>query len=148
MISMFALPWKTVARPAGDRVLVFSSRFDGRGIRSARAMLRSGMGIRRGALQAPGCLGASLCARPLRGKYHTLSAWQDEQSLMAFARSAPHRDGIRALRAAGPVDGVLISWWEDAAGWRPRWDEALRRVAAATPGPYTGPAAPEHEPVA
>jgi heme-degrading monooxygenase HmoA len=145
---MFALPWKTVAAPTGERVLVFASRFDGRGFGSARVMLGAGIGIRRGALHAPGCLGASLWARPLRGKYHTLSAWQDEESLAAFARSAAHRDGVRALRAVGPVDGVLISWWENAADWRPNWKAAISRAAAATPGPYAGPGAAEREPTA
>jgi heme-degrading monooxygenase HmoA len=140
-MSMFTLPWRWRRRPAEGRVLVFASRFDSRGFRSSWALFAGGMRIWRTASRSPGSYGASLWAKPFRGKYYTLSAWESEEALHAFARSAVHRSGIKALYAAGKVDGVLISWWEDADGWRPQWKDAIRRADASTPGRYAGPAA-------
>jgi hypothetical protein len=139
-MSIFRLPWIGRRRPTTGQVLVFVSRFDGQGFRSALTLLMHGMRIWRSAVRSPGSYGASLWARPLRGKYYTLSAWESEEALRAFARSAVHRSGVKAMYAAGNVDGVLISRWEDADGWRPRWPEAMRRADVATPGRYAGPA--------
>jgi heme-degrading monooxygenase HmoA len=137
--SLFKLPWRGQRRAETERVLVFASRFDGRKPRSAWALLRYGTRVWLVAARSPGCLGAALWAKPLRGKYYTLSAWDSEAALRAFAHDAAHRDGIRALRRLSEIDGVLISWWTDGASWRPRWREAMRRADAATPGPYAGP---------
>jgi heme-degrading monooxygenase HmoA len=109
------------------------------------ALLVGGMRIWLTALRSPGVLGASLWAKPIRGNYYTLSAWESEEALRAFARSAAHRRGVKTLYAAGEVDGVLISWWEDADTWRPNWQDAVRRANASTrartPGPRRQPSA-------
>jgi heme-degrading monooxygenase HmoA len=147
-MSIFKLPWIGRRRATQGQVLVFASRFDGRGVRSSWALFTGGMRIWRTALRSPGVLGASLWAKPIRGSYYTLSAWESEEALRAFARSAAHRRGVKVLRAAGAVDGVLISWWEDADTWRPRWKDALRRAHASTPGPYAGPAPSTQRPAA
>ncbi|MFL6239685.1 MAG: antibiotic biosynthesis monooxygenase family protein [Actinomycetes bacterium] len=140
-MSLFRLPWVGRRRADGERVLVFASRFDSRNPLSGLALLGYGLRIWRGAVRSPGCVGASLWAKPLRGKYYTLSAWESEEALGAFARSKAHRSGVKSLRAAGKVDGALISWWEGAATWRPNWKDAMRRADASPTGPYAGPAA-------
>jgi heme-degrading monooxygenase HmoA len=140
-MTIFKLPWRWRRRPDSGRVLVFASRFDGRGFRASCALFTGGVRIWRSAVRSPGVYGASLWAKPFRGKYYTLSAWESEEALRGFARGAVHRSGVKALYAAGSVDGVLISWWEDADGWRPHWKDAIRRADASTPGPYAGPAA-------
>jgi heme-degrading monooxygenase HmoA len=142
-MSLFKLPWFGRRRAPGEQVLVFASRFDSRNPLSALALTIYGMWIWLGAVRSPGCIGASLWAKPLRGKYYTLSAWESEAALQAFARSKAHRNGIKALRKAGKVDGVLISWWVDSGAWRPRWKDAIRRADASPTGPYAGPAAEE-----
>ena len=135
-----ASPWQWRAKPTGERMLVFASRFDGRGQRFARTLLSGGGRVRKQVLASPGALGVSIYARPLRGKYYTLSAWADEESLRAFARSGgPHAEAIRELRNRGAVTGVLISWWQPASAGAPTWDDALRRIEASPPGPYAGP---------
>jgi heme-degrading monooxygenase HmoA len=143
-MSLFKLPWFGRRRAKGEQVLVFASRFDSRNPLSGLALLIYGMWIWLGAVRTPGCIGASLWAKPLRGKYYTLSAWESEVALHAFARSKGHRQGVKALRKVGKVDGVLISWWEDCTAWRPRWKAAIRRADAAPTGPYAGPAQPEN----
>jgi heme-degrading monooxygenase HmoA len=139
-MSLFKLPWFGRRRVRSDRVLVFASRFDGRNPRSALVLAVYGMRIWFTAVRSPGSVGASLWAKPLRGRYYTLSAWESEDALREFASSKAHRTGIKMLRKIGNVDGVLISWWEDGADWKPRWKDAIHRADASPTGPYAGPA--------
>ena len=107
-MSLFKLPWVGRRRATtGQPVLVFASRFDSRNPLSALVLTVYGIRIWLTAARSNGSLGASLWAKPLRGRYYTLSAWESEEALHAFARSKPHRAGIKALRKAGKVDGVL-----------------------------------------
>jgi hypothetical protein len=151
---MSTLPWQWQERPMGSRVLVFASRFDGQGMgngrrpRGAFRLMRHSLAIRRQVLRTRGAVGVSVSARPLRGEYYTLSAWQDEQSLLAFAHRGAHKAGVQDLYRRGPVTGVLIAWWEDATSWKPRWDDAIRRTWEATPGQYIGPDDSERRPAA
>jgi heme-degrading monooxygenase HmoA len=140
-MSIFKLPWLGRRAPRSGRVLVFASRFDSRNPLSALALAIYGVGIWLASARSRGNLGASLWAKPIRGRYYTLSVWESEETLRAFARSKPHRAGVKALYKVGKVDGVLISWWEDTSGKRPRWQDAIRRADASAPGPYVGPAA-------
>ncbi|MHB8452362.1 MAG: DUF3291 domain-containing protein [Mycobacteriales bacterium] len=141
--SLIRTPWVSQSRVRNDRVLVFASRFDGPGPRAGRRLLAYGIRVRANAIVAKGCLGAAVLARPVKGAYYTLSVWQDEPSLQAFAHGKGHRTAVRAMRASGPFNGVLISWWAPAGERRPHWNEVLRRTTAAEPGPYRGP---EREP--
>ena len=139
MLSLLRTPWRVKERPSGDRVLVFVSRFDAAGLRSSLRLMRYSPAIGRAARTAPGCIGSALLARPVKGAYYTVSYWQDEESLKAFTRQRPHRAGVKALHAAGPVDGVLISWWADATARRPRWSEVMHRADVSARGRYAGP---------
>ncbi len=139
-MSLFRLPWLGRPRAKSDApVLVFVSRFDSRNPLSALALLFYGMSIWVYAARSRGAVGASLWAKPLRGKYYTMSAWESEDALREFSRSKVHRAGVKALRRVGKVDGVLISWWEDGTAWKPRWKNAMHRADASPTGPYAGP---------
>jgi hypothetical protein len=139
-MSLFKLPWVGRRRTtSSEPVLVFASRFDSHNPLSALTLVIYGIWIWLTAARSRGCVGASLWAKPMRGKYYTLSAWTGESDLHAFARSNAHRTGVKTLRKVGAVDGVLISWWEDGVDWRPRWKDAIRRTDASPRGPYAGP---------
>lgn len=88
---------------------------------------------------APGCLGASLVARPLRREFFTLSAWADRDALYAFASTEPHHGIMRGLRPI--MRTSTFTFWEVPADRLPlTWDDAKRRLAdqaradEATPG--------------
>lgn len=140
-MNLLAVPWATTGPAPDQPTLVFASRFDShRSLRSAGRLLRLSGRVRGAALRADGCYGAGLLARPLLGSYYTLSRWRDEAALAAFAHNGLHRDAVRAMRAAGEVDGVLISWWEPPQRPRPSWAEVIARTAASPTGAYRGPA--------
>jgi heme-degrading monooxygenase HmoA len=144
-MSLFKLPWLGRRRVQLGEVLVFGSRFDNRNLSSALVLLVYGPWIWLTAVRTPGCVGASLWAKPLRGRYYTFSAWENEEALRKFASTRAHRVGIKMLRKVGNVDGVLISWWEGGTEWRPRWRAAMKRLDASPTGPYSGPAQAEEQ---
>lgn len=97
---MATLPWKKLAEVDRDREYVlYASRLPLRSLRSTPAFVRLIPQIRAQMGRARGAVGYSLRAQVMRGTYWTVSAWEDEESLAAFALSAPHIDVMRALRA-------------------------------------------------
>lgn len=138
MPTMFTLPWRWTGPLRPEQTVVFASRFDAKGARARWALLVAGTRLRRAVLASPGALGVSLRAHPLAGRYYTLSMWEDEDSLSAFAHGADHGAVVRHIGELGPVSGVLISRKDD--GQRPRWGEIRRWVDSSEPGPYRGPA--------
>jgi len=134
MATIFTLPWRwnKAARP--QRVVLFVSRFDATGLKDRCILSVVGIRLRRSVLASPGALGVSLRAQPIVGRYYTLSMWEDEASLMAFAHGGQHQGAVGRIRELGPVSGILISREDDPD--RPRWGEILDWVANAEPGPY------------
>jgi hypothetical protein len=134
MPTMLVLPWRWTGQPRPENVLLFASRFDGTGLRTGWRLLTGGIRLRRAVLRAPGALGASVRAHPVRGRYYTLSMWKDQDSLMAFAHGSAHRRAVRGLAELAPTRGVLIS--RAAGPQRPAWPDTLRWLTALEPGPY------------
>jgi hypothetical protein len=76
--------------------------------------------------RSSGLIGYSLNARPLTGRFWTLSVWDNESALQAFVNAAPHVDTMRALIPhMGPTR--FVRWTVLCAHLPVRWDEALRR---------------------
>jgi hypothetical protein len=134
MPTIFTLPWRWTKAARPERPIVFASRFDANGLKARWVLFAAGIRLRRAVLASPGALGVSLRAHPLAGRYYTLSMWDDEASLIAFADGGDHRAAVRRISELGPVSGILISR-EDGAS-RPRWGDILHWVSSAEPGPY------------
>lgn len=131
---MPTLPWRWTGTTRPDHTLLFVSRFDAHGLKSRGLLFTAGSQLRKVVLDSPGALGVSLRAQPIAGRFYTLTMWQDEASLMAFAHSAEHRAAVGRLHRLGPVTGVLVS--RDWDGSQPRWREVVRWVSTVEPGPY------------
>jgi len=139
--TMFVVPWRWTGARRSDHALLFASRFDAKGLRARWLLFRGGLRMRREVLSAPGALGVGLRAHPVRGRFYTLSMWQDEASLLLFARAPKHQGVVGAMRRLGPVQGALVSRDADTAR-PPSWRYTIEWLASATPGPYrpAGPA--------
>ncbi|MEU5161459.1 DUF3291 domain-containing protein [Streptomyces sp. NPDC020875] len=127
---MPALPWIT-PHPAdpGTRAVVMASRFEVRSLKDVPRFLAGALRAWRQVRTAPGALGASLNARPLRREFFTLSAWESRDALYAYARAEPHRSVMTGLRST-MKDSAFV-YWEVAADELPiTWGEAERRVEA------------------
>ncbi len=124
---MPTLPW-TVPNPAAPntQAIVMASRFT---VRSGvlRFFLKSFAAWRQ-VRSAPGALGASLIAQPLKRTFFTLSAWQDRDALYTYAATEPHRTIMKELRST--MQSSTFTFWEVAVEQLPiTWDDAKRRLA-------------------
>ncbi|MBI1843176.1 MAG: DUF3291 domain-containing protein [Actinobacteria bacterium] len=97
--------------------------------RSSTGRLFRGAGEVRKQLSATqGVVGFSLLARPVRKQYATLSIWEDEASLGAFAASKPHGELMASL-SPEMAPTSFVRWTIKGSQGRPSWSEALRRLA-------------------
>ncbi|MFJ3173912.1 DUF3291 domain-containing protein [Streptomyces roseus] len=78
---------------------------------------------------APGVIGASLRAEPMKKTFWTLSAWSDQESLDRFSRSDPHARIVSRLRKV--MDrSVFVFYPVDRDDLPVAWDDAVARLAA------------------
>ncbi|WP_261559797.1 DUF3291 domain-containing protein [Frankia tisae] len=117
--------------PADGAIEVMASHFVLTSTRHTVAMLRSAMAVRRAVLAAPGALGVSLVARPLRREYWTLSAWTDRAALDAFVGDPRHREAMRRLGPA-MARSRFVFWRPRASAGAPTWAQAHEHLAAPT----------------
>ncbi|WP_371481400.1 DUF3291 domain-containing protein [Kitasatospora sp. NBC_00315] len=126
---MPTLPWTTPNPPGPHtRVLVMASRLEVRTLREVPRFFVKSLAAWRQLRTAPGAVGASLIAQPLRRTFWTLSAWEDRAALDAYVRAEPHRSIMTSLR--GVMKDSVFTFWEAGAEELPiAWPEARRRLA-------------------
>ena len=126
---MPTLPWTTPnPAPPGARARAMASRFEVRSATDVPLFFLKSLVAWRQVRSAPGCLGASLIAQPLRRVFCTLSAWQDRDALNAFAATQPHRGIMASLRPT--MRSATFTFWDVPTGQLPlTWDDAQRRLA-------------------
>ncbi|MGY1741220.1 MULTISPECIES: antibiotic biosynthesis monooxygenase family protein [unclassified Blastococcus] len=91
------LPW-TAADPGGGAGVVLVTRLRLRRLRDVPAFLRTSLAIRRQVMRSPGARSLQLRAQPLARTFTTVSWWDDDAAVRAFARAEPHRGAMRAWR--------------------------------------------------
>jgi heme-degrading monooxygenase HmoA len=97
---MPALPWTTVRTPDPTTTYVaFATRLPLSRHRYIPGFLRDTVRIRRQLRGAPGLLGYGLLAELGRATFWTVSVWEDEAALRAFAAAEPHRSVMRRVPA-------------------------------------------------
>ncbi|ACY99003.1 hypothetical protein [Thermomonospora curvata] len=130
------IPWSSTGhRETGATALVMASRFQLKTPWRAPAFLLHSLRLWRQARRAPGALGVSLRARPLRGTFWTLSAWTDHEALYRYARTDPHGAVMRKIRPW--TRDAQFRFWELPVIDLPRdrnaaaalWEEADRHLA-------------------
>ena len=126
---MPTLPWTTPnPAPPGTQAYAMASRFEVRSATDVPRFFLKSLAAWRQVRSAPGCLGASLIAQPLRRVFYTLSAWQDRDALYAFARTMPHRGIMASLRPT--MRSATFTFWDVPTGQLPlSWDDARQRLA-------------------
>jgi len=136
------LPW-TTPNPAapGAQAYAMASKFQVASLAGVPRFFLSSLAAWRQVRSAPGCLGASLVARPLRREFCTLSAWESRDALYAFARTQPHRDIMTRMRLT--MASSTFTFWEVGAGDLPlSWDDARHRLAVQARADHAGASQP------
>lgn len=107
--------------------LVLASSIPPRSLKSTRALFAGASAVRKQLADADGLIGFSLLARPFRKQYATLSVWENDDALAAFANQTPHRDLTTTL-APEMAQPKFVRWTTKGTDGRPLWKEALRRL--------------------
>jgi hypothetical protein len=84
------LPWTSGAYQQGTELHVLASRLPLTRYRDVPRFLRWGKRIRKQLTNEPACAGYTVSARPFSRTFLTLSAWQDQETMMRFVRSGEH----------------------------------------------------------
>lgn len=69
-----------------------------RRLRDVPAFFRASMAIRSQTMRSPGARSLALRAEPLARRFTTVSWWDDETAVRAFAVAEPHRSAMRRWR--------------------------------------------------
>ncbi|NEK58958.1 hypothetical protein GCU56_13890 [Geodermatophilus sabuli] len=92
------LPW-TADRPHEGPGVVLVTRLRLRRLRDVPAFLRTSLAVRAQTRASAGARSLVLRAQPLAGDFTTVSWWDDEAAVAAFARAEPHRSAMRRWRS-------------------------------------------------
>ncbi|TQR85958.1 DUF3291 domain-containing protein [Mycobacterium hodleri] len=125
---MPTLPW-AIPRPRPaltTNPTVMASKFQLQDRRDVPAFFLAALRIRRQMLNSPGALGVSLIAKPLKGTFFTLSAWESREHLEAAVVGHPHVETMK--RFSPRTAQSLFAFWTPATDSRPTWQEAHRRL--------------------
>lgn len=129
---MATLPWTTSGHTApGAEVVVMASRFRLTRWRDVPTFFLAALRVRAQMLAAPGVVGVSLIARPLRRTFYTLSAWQDRDALDSAVAGQPHAETMARFRTR--MADSMFTFWHSPADIRPEWADALRRLGQSAP---------------
>ncbi|HEY8985544.1 MAG TPA: DUF3291 domain-containing protein [Streptomyces sp.] len=118
------LHWSTPAPPRPEAHLM-ASRFEVRTLTDALRFLLRTPAIWKQIKGAPGAYSASLIAEPLKRTFWTLSSWESEKALHAYARAEPHRSAMTGLRTTMKT-ATFVSWTGSPAL---DWADTRRRIA-------------------
>jgi heme-degrading monooxygenase HmoA len=94
---------------------------------STRRLFNGASAVRKQLSKTDGVVGFSLLARPLQKQYATLSIWEDEAALAAFADTSPHRE-LMADLSPEMAATKFVRWTIRGSDGRPSWSDALRRL--------------------
>jgi hypothetical protein len=88
------LPW-TADRPVEGPGVVLVTELRLRRLRDVPVFMATSVAILRQVSRSPGARSALLRAEPLARSFATVSWWDDEASVRAFARAGRHRSAMR-----------------------------------------------------
>ncbi|TYP83796.1 hypothetical protein [Blastococcus xanthinilyticus] len=115
------LPW-TADRVGDGPGVVVTTSLHLRRLRDVPAFFRTSMAIRSQTTRSPGARSLVLRAQPLAGRFTTVSWWDDEAAVRAFAVAEPHRSAMRSWRSRLAV--AQITQRAGVAGEVPTVDRA------------------------
>ncbi|HTW86526.1 MAG TPA: antibiotic biosynthesis monooxygenase [Candidatus Binataceae bacterium] len=124
---MATLPWRSLGAVDREReYLALLSFLPLRHVWSLPSFAMQSSRILAQLQHAPGLLGYSLLARPLRKHFWTLSVWENEAALHAFVGAGAHAVTMRSL---APYMGAtrFIRWKIHGTRIPPKWADAMDR---------------------
>jgi hypothetical protein len=126
-------PWFTFLPPDANReYLALLSHLPLNKYRAVPAFFRFSFQIQKQLRGTPGVIGYSLRAKVLSRNFWTLSAWEDQKTLMDFVAKIPHDEAMRAM--APHMGQAKFTQWKVVGSALPlRWHEAMQRSQQGAP---------------
>jgi heme-degrading monooxygenase HmoA len=119
------LPWKTGSAVCPSAI-VSATRTDFDRFRDMPGAALAALRFRRAFPSTPGAIGLSLAMQPLSRRSWSVSAWQSEEDLRRFVRSAEHVAIVREYTRKVHVRSA--TWSVDRFRLRCAWREAAQRL--------------------
>ena len=94
------------------------------------AFMRQSSKIMKQLEEVPGLVGWSLGADLAKLEFHTLSAWEDAESLRAFTTSAAHGQALAKFERDMRADSVFVMFSVLGKELPLRWADAIARQEA------------------
>lgn len=121
-------PWKTIASVDKSReYLALLTYLPLKSYGKIPQFLQFTFQIQRQLSGSAGAIGYSLRAKPLSLNFWTLSAWDGEEALQTFVRTAPHLSVMKNLIPhMGPTK--FFRWKVAGSALPLRWDDAMTHM--------------------
>lgn len=119
-------PWKQIKPIDAERDYVgVVTELVPRSIRSTGRLFRGAQRASAQMAHSDGVIGFAILAQPLRRRYQTVSLWETDADVDAFARSGDHHVLVWSL--APELESVHSTRWRvRGRDGRPRWEQAQR----------------------
>jgi hypothetical protein len=125
------IPWKSLAPvESGREYIVLLSYLPLRRYSKMPLFFRYTAQINRQLRKTPGAIGYGMRAYIFTRKFWTLSVWESDRALMDFVAKIPHGEAMSKISPYMDKTKIL-RWKAKAPDVPPRWDDAMRRMAAA-----------------
>ena len=133
------MPWKQRAPVDPEREYVaFTSRFFLKSVLRLPAFMVRSIGIMKQANRVPGIIGWSLGSDLFKLEFHTLSAWEDADSLRRFVRDGDHHLALEEFEQDMRRKSIFVYYrvlgrelpltWKDAIARQERHDQGRASV--------------------
>jgi hypothetical protein len=127
---MLIAPWKQSAEPdAGKEYLAIVTYLPVKHYRTVPSVAKYSQKVSAQLAQAPGLIGYSMASKPWSKQFWTVSVWENEAVLMAFAFSGVH-EGIMASLHNDMGVTKFVRWKVLGSDVPINWEVALKKVAS------------------
>ncbi len=95
---MLIAPWKELAKPdASKEYLAIVTYLPVKHYRTVPSVAKHSYKVEKQLIETQGLIGYSMGSKPWTKQFWTVSVWEDEAALMAFAFSGAHKDIMARL---------------------------------------------------
>jgi len=95
---MLIAPWKELAKPdASKEYLAIVTYLPVKHYRTVPSVAKYSYKVEKQLIETQGLIGYSMGSKPWTKQFWTLSVWEDEAALVAFALSGAHKDTMPSL---------------------------------------------------
>ena len=125
---MLRAPWKQLAKPdASKEYLAIVTYLPVKHYRTVPSVAKYSYKVEKQLIETQGLIGYSMGSKPWTKQFWTISVWEDETALVAFAFSGAHKDTMPSLhRDMGTTK--FVRWKVLGTNVPVSWEVALEKA--------------------